>query len=69
MTTCIRAKAQQLVHTYYTELRALESSLISKLRNREWDNCRATLIEELRAVRAEIREVSFWTDTAHQPGA
>ncbi len=51
---------------YLSELRALEASLVEKLTSRDWSNCKDSLRAELVAVRAEKREVSFWTDTSAQ---
>jgi hypothetical protein len=53
-------------HPYQSQLRALEASLLAKLNDRDWDNCRQTLRRELADVRATIQQVANWTDTSAQ---
>ena len=56
-----------LPHPAIADLRALESSILSKLKDREnWGACRASLTDELRMIRADLAEVRFWTDTSTQ---
>ncbi len=44
---------------YLADLRALEASLIAKLQDINWENCRDSLRDELREVRTQMSELRW----------